>query len=96
MDKNNNVILFNEIYSDSIIKKEKNSLNKNLNGFGFSVDICRTDEWYEGKPMFEARVVDSNGDEVVGTATGRYCSLKSVIDEIEAIVSEFIANLKEK
>lgn len=55
--------------------------------FGDNDDDIDESDPYFGKPMYEAYVVDANGDEIEDTRTGRYCDLLSVIDEVVAFAS---------
>lgn len=60
----------------------------------YEADEDEENEKYDGLPMFEAFIQDSEtGDEVDDTITGRYCLIANVIDELEYAVHELLGNL---
>lgn len=72
-----------------IISYEENRLNEILEGSnldGLSVNIYETDDTLRGLPMYEAQIIDSEGELYEDYITGRYCSIFSVITEIESMV----------
>ena len=97
-------LYYEDSYNNFMIKSNEKRLNENLVPSNCKVSIyqtddyyfhnCEDDELYIGKPMFEAHMEDNNGDEVEDTITGRYCSLQSVVDELEGFVVEFMDNFQ--
>ncbi len=47
---------------------------------------------YFMQPMYEGYIEDENEEEIDSTRTGRYCSLKSVSEELEAFAENELAN----
>lgn len=92
--------------ADEFITEAEKRLNSQLNIFGKSVSIYETDETYDdvdeddilyGSAMYEAVIIDDKTEEALyETTTGRYCDLRSVIDEITATAEEYKSKALEK
>lgn len=100
-------LYYEDSYNDFMIKSNEERFNEILVPSNHKVSIYQTEDYYgEGeeeifgsdkyfdKPMYEARIEDDNGDEVEDTTTGRYCSLQSVVEELEGFVLEFMDNFQ--
>ena len=100
-------LYYEDSYNDFMIKSHEERFNEILVPSNHKVSIYQTEDYYgEGsdeidesdkhfdKPMFEARIENNNGDEVEDTTTGRWCSLQSVVDDLEGFVTEFMDNFQ--
>lgn len=69
-------------------KIEKKNLK--LKALGFQIDFYQTDDYLDDMPMYEAKLVDLNDEDIEDAITGRYCDPRSVFNEIVDIVDEEI------
>ncbi len=56
--------------------------------FGENDDEIEEDDPDFMQPMYEGYIEDDWGNETDDTRTGRYCDLKSVVDELEGFASD--------
>lgn len=62
--------------------------NLKLEPLGFQIDFYQTDDWLGDLPMYEAKLVDLDDEDIEDAITGRYCDPISVFNEIVDIVDE--------
>lgn len=95
------VTYYKEAYADFMIKKHTAIFNEKLKPLGMRVELFTTDESYGEEddlmdesnpyfmlPMFEGLIVGADGEELEDAYTGRYCDVKSVIEELGVFVDK--------
>lgn len=78
----------NKIIQKIEAKIEKKNLK--LKNIGLQIDFYQTDDYIGDEPMYEAKLVDLNDEDIEDAITGRYCDPRCVFNEIVDIVDEIV------